>query len=97
MHYVDEGTAKAGTMLLPHGEPTWSFLYRNMISVFTKAGYRVIAPDMIGFGRSDKEGSATPSTLGPANSTRRHPFRDGMRHRGRPEVQPLAEFAAKQQ
>jgi len=54
MHYVDEGTAVRGTMLLLHGEPTWSFLYRNMIPVFVKAGYRVIAPDMIGFGKSDK-------------------------------------------
>jgi len=41
-------------MLLLHGEPSWSFLYRNLIPVFTAAGYRVIAPDMIGFGRSDK-------------------------------------------
>lgn len=54
MHYVDEGRAEKGTMLLLHGEPSWSFLYRNMIPVFVRAGYRVIAPDMIGFGKSDK-------------------------------------------
>ena len=54
MHYVDEGTAEAGTMLLLHGEPSWSFLYRNLIPTFVTAGYRCIAPDMIGFGRSDK-------------------------------------------
>lgn len=54
MHYVDEGTATAGTMLLLHGEPSWSFLYRNLIPTFVAAGYRCIAPDMIGFGRSDK-------------------------------------------
>lgn len=54
MHYVDEGTPSRGTMLLLHGEPTWSFLYRNMIPVLVEAGYRVIAPDMIGFGKSDK-------------------------------------------
>ena len=54
VHFLDEGTATNGTMLLLHGEPTWSFLYRNLIPVFVKAGYRVIAPDMIGFGRSDK-------------------------------------------
>lgn len=54
LHYVDEGVASRGTMLLLHGEPTWSFLYRNLIPVFVKAGYRVVAPDMIGFGKSDK-------------------------------------------
>ena len=54
VHYVDEGPGRAGTMLLLHGEPTWSYLYRGLIPVFTAAGYRVVAPDMIGFGRSDK-------------------------------------------
>ena len=51
MHYVDEGQPLKGTMLLVHGEPSWSYLYRNLIPVFVKAGYRVIAPDMIGFGK----------------------------------------------
>ena len=54
MHYVDEGTGEAGTFLLLHGEPTWSYLYRGLIPVLTVAGYRTIAPDMIGFGKSDK-------------------------------------------
>lgn len=54
MHYVDEGRATKGTFLLLHGEPSWSYLYRNIIPVLTKAGYRTIAPDMIGFGKSDK-------------------------------------------
>lgn len=54
MHYVDEGSADEGVMLLLHGEPTWSYLYREMIPVFVDAGYRVVAPDMIGFGKSDK-------------------------------------------
>lgn len=54
MHYLDEGTADAGTMLLLHGEPSWSFLYRNVIPTLVAGGYRCIAPDMIGFGRSDK-------------------------------------------
>ena len=54
MHYVDEGTGEAGTFLLLHGEPTWSYLYRGLIPVLTAAGYRTIAPDMIGFGKSDK-------------------------------------------
>ena len=54
MHYVDEGPREAAIVLLLHGEPTWSFLYRKMIPIFVKAGYRVIAPDLIGFGKSDK-------------------------------------------
>jgi len=55
MHYVDEGPRNAGDVFLClHGEPTWSYLYRKMIPVFTAAGHRVIAPDFFGFGRSDK-------------------------------------------
>ena len=52
--YLDEGAATAPTLLLLHGEPDWSFLYRKMIPVYRAAGYRVLAPDLIGFGRSDK-------------------------------------------
>ena len=55
VHYVDEGPADADvTWLCLHGEPTWSYLYRKMIPVFVKAGHRVVAPDFVGFGRSDK-------------------------------------------
>ncbi len=54
MHYVDEGTNQNETVLMLHGEPTWSYLYRKMIPVLAEAGYRVIAPDLIGFGKSDK-------------------------------------------
>jgi haloalkane dehalogenase len=54
MHYVDEGPEQGQVVLLLHGEPSWSYLYRNMIPVLADAGYRVIAPDLIGFGRSDK-------------------------------------------
>lgn len=55
MHYVDEGPREASvTALCLHGEPTWSYLYRKMIPVFTGAGLRVVAPDFFGFGRSDK-------------------------------------------
>lgn len=54
MHYVDEGPADAEPFLLTHGEPTWSYLYRHWIPRLVNAGYRVIAPDHIGFGRSDK-------------------------------------------
>jgi len=55
IHHVDEGPADAAeTVLLMHGEPSWSFLYRHMIPVLTDAGYRCVAPDLVGFGRSDK-------------------------------------------
>jgi haloalkane dehalogenase len=55
VHYVDEGAADASSIVLClHGQPTWSYLYRKMIPVFVNAGHRVIAPDLIGFGRSDK-------------------------------------------
>lgn len=55
LHYVDEGPENADHIFLClHGEPTWSYLYRKMIPIFTGAGYRVVAPDFFGFGRSDK-------------------------------------------
>lgn len=55
MHWIDEGRADADhTFLCLHGQPTWSYLYRRMISIFVGAGNRVVAPDFFGFGRSDK-------------------------------------------
>lgn len=55
MHYLDEGPRDATqTFLCLHGQPSWSYLYRRMIPVFTGAGGRVVAPDLFGFGRSDK-------------------------------------------
>jgi len=54
MHYVDAGPGKASPVLMLHGEPTWSYLYRHMIPPVAAAGYRVLAPDLIGFGKSDK-------------------------------------------
>jgi pimeloyl-ACP methyl ester carboxylesterase len=55
LHYVDEGPRHAEvTFLCLHGEPSWSYLYRKMLPVFTAAGHRVVAPDWFGFGRSDK-------------------------------------------
>lgn len=54
IHYVDEGPTDAPVVLLLHGEPSWSYLYRKMIPVFVEAGYRTIAPDLLGFGKSDK-------------------------------------------
>lgn len=56
MHYVDEGPADEPPIVLLHGEPTWSYLYRKMIPPLAEAGNRVLAPDLIGFGRSDKPG-----------------------------------------
>jgi haloalkane dehalogenase len=57
IHHVDEGPADAEIVLCLHGEPTWSFLYRKMIPLFVAAGYRAVAPDFAGFGRSDKPAS----------------------------------------
>jgi haloalkane dehalogenase len=54
MHYLDEGPPDGPVVLLLHGEPSWSYLYRHMVPVLTGAGLRVVAPDLVGFGRSDK-------------------------------------------
>jgi haloalkane dehalogenase len=54
MHHVDEGPSDADPVLMLHGEPSWSYLYRRMIPVFTDAGFRAAAPDLVGFGKSDK-------------------------------------------
>jgi len=54
IHYLDEGPKDAEPIILFHGEPAWSYLFRKMIPVFTDSGYRVIVPDMVGFGKSDK-------------------------------------------
>jgi haloalkane dehalogenase len=54
MHYIDEGPRDGEVVLLLHGEPSWSYLYRHMIPPLAEAGLRVIAPDLIGFGKSDK-------------------------------------------
>jgi haloalkane dehalogenase len=57
MHYLDEGPKDGPVVLCMHGEPTWSFLYRKMIPVLVNAGCRVLVPDLIGFGKSDKPDS----------------------------------------
>ncbi|MBT0588203.1 haloalkane dehalogenase [Alteromonas oceanisediminis] len=54
MHYLDEGPKDGEIVWMQHGEPSWSFLYRKMIKPIADAGYRVIVPDLIGFGKSDK-------------------------------------------
>lgn len=59
IHYVDEGPPGGRPVLMLHGEPTWSYLYRHMIGPVAAAGYRVIAPDLVGFGKSDKPAAKT--------------------------------------
>lgn len=58
IHYVEEGPKRGPTVLLLHGEPSWSYLYRKMIPPLAEAGFRTIAPDLVGFGRSDKPAAA---------------------------------------
>jgi haloalkane dehalogenase len=62
VHYLDEGPRDGAPVLLMHGEPSWCFLYRKMIPVLTAAGLRAIAPDLVGFGRSDKPAQRTDYT-----------------------------------
>jgi len=62
MHYVDEGPRDAPVVLL-HGQPTWSYPYRTVIPVLVERGLRMIAPDLIGYGRSDKPTVATDNTF----------------------------------
>ena len=59
IHNIDEGDARSQPVLMLHGEPSWSFLYRKMVAPFVQAGYRVVAPDLPGFGKSDKPASRT--------------------------------------
>ncbi len=63
MHYVDAGPADGPVVVLLHGQPTWSYLYRRVIGVLADAGLRVVAPDNIGYGRSDKLTDATDYTF----------------------------------
>ena len=62
VHYLDEGPRDAPVVLLMHGEPSWCFLYRKMIPVLTAAGLACVAPDLVGFGRSDKPTARTDYT-----------------------------------
>ncbi len=63
MHYVDEGPRDGKIVLLLHGEPSWSYLYRKMIPGIVAAGHRAIAPDLVGFGRSDKPAEKSDYTF----------------------------------
>jgi haloalkane dehalogenase len=62
VHHLDEGDPSAPVVLLLHGEPSWSYLYRHMIPVLVDAGLRAVAPDLVGFGRSDKPAQRTDYT-----------------------------------
>jgi haloalkane dehalogenase len=62
LHYLDEGPADADPVLLLHGEPSWCYLYRKMIGPIVDAGFRAVAPDLVGFGRSDKPASQNDYT-----------------------------------
>jgi haloalkane dehalogenase len=64
MHYVDEGPPHAAPVLLLHGQPTWSYLYRTVVARLATHGLRAVAPDLIGFGRSDKPAARTVHTVG---------------------------------
>ncbi len=62
LHYVDEGPPDGPVVLMLHGEPSWSYLYRHMIPLFVEAGFRTVAPDLAGFGKSDKPAQSTDYT-----------------------------------
>jgi len=64
LHYVDEGPRDAPPVLMLHGEPSWSYLYRKTIAVVVGAGLRAVAPDLVGFGRSDKPARREDYTYG---------------------------------
>ena len=63
IHFIDEGSRTADPILLMHGEPSWSYLYRNLIPILIEAGNRVVAPDLVGFGRSDKPAQRSDYTF----------------------------------
>jgi len=63
MHYVDEGPGDGEVVLMLHGEPSWSYLYRKMIPIIVDAGHRAVAADLVGFGRSDKPAARTDYTF----------------------------------
>src|SRR5690349_14762881 len=62
VHYLDEGPRSADPVLLMHGEPSWCYLYRQIVSALAAKGHRAVAPDLIGFGRSDKPGEQSDYT-----------------------------------
>lgn len=81
MHYVDEGPRDAPVVLLLHGEPSWSFLYRKLIPLLVDAGLRCVAPDLIGFGKSDKPSERSDYTFA-SHMQWLHGFVDALDLRG---------------
>ena len=79
IHYLDEGPADGDVVLLLHGQPAWSYLYRHMIPPLVEAGFRVIAPDLMGFGESTRSASSQSHRGAIA-----HP--QDLAHTGRPRV-----------
>lgn len=92
MVYLDEGPRDRAkpTVLLLHGEPTWSYLYRRMIPILVDAGHRIIAPDLIGFGRSDKPTERSAYTYN-GHVAWMHEFLDRL-FDAEPDIGPLAAF-----
>jgi haloalkane dehalogenase len=82
VHYLDEGPADGPVVLLLHGEPSWSFLYRHMIPVLVGAGLRCVAPDLVGFGRSDKPAARADVTYRRMVEWMRAALFDGLDLRG---------------
>ena len=66
MHYIDEGPRDGRPVVLVHGNPTWGFVYRNFVGPLAAAGHRVIVPDHLGFGRSEKPRAASLCTVAPS-------------------------------
>ena len=91
MHYIDIGPRDAAeTFLCLHGEPTWSYLYRRMIPTLVGAGHRIIAPDLIGFGRSDKPTERSAYTYN-GHVAWMHEFLDRLLETD-PDIGPFAAF-----
>lgn len=82
VHYIDEGPRDAAPVLLLHGEPTWSYLYRKMIPPLVAAGHRVVAPDLVGFGKSDKPSEQRDYTYARHVAWMAEALFDGLRLRG---------------
>ncbi|MFG2794813.1 haloalkane dehalogenase [Streptomyces sp. NPDC048419] len=78
VHYVDEGPPRGAPVLLLHGEPTWSYLYRHIIGGLIQRGHRVLAPDLVGFGRSDKPALPSDHTFARHVAWMAHALFDGL-------------------
>jgi len=78
VHYLDEGDPEGEVVLLMHGEPSWSYLYRTMIPVLVDAGLRCVAPDLVGFGRSDKPAAGSDYTYARHVEWMRQALLDGV-------------------